>query len=137
MGGYAFILARICDLAGRSAGRGFGVGCGVARLIAAINKAGMMDSELAVSVYIDENKLSYDRRLNDLASNFGEKVAAMVSGLAASAQEMEQSAISMSARQSRGNRSNRPDHHCYRAVRAYRGQHLHSGARAGSGDQRH
>lgn len=96
MGGYSFILGHLCALAGHHVGRGFSSGTRAARLISAVTKAVMLDSELAVSVYIEENKRSYDLKIEGLVARFEERVAALVSDLSGASQALEQAAHSMS-----------------------------------------
>ena len=95
MGGYSFILGHLCTLVGQRAGRGFNGASRAARLISAVNKAVMLDAELAVSVYIDENKASYDVRLEGLVGRFEERVSALVNELSAGSQALEEAALSM------------------------------------------
>lgn len=95
MGGYAFILGKLAELAGRKCGRRMNAAGRTANLIAAINKAVMLDSELAVSVYIEENKNSYDRKVGVMATRFEEKVTALVADLTTAANVMESSSLTM------------------------------------------
>jgi methyl-accepting chemotaxis protein len=96
IGGYSFMLGLIFDLVARSQGGILG-GNQVknANLMTALNQAAMLDMDLAISCYIEENKASYDRLLEQLASSFEQKVGAMVERLAVSSAELEQTAQSM------------------------------------------
>lgn len=96
LGGYTYIIGHLGDIIGRRAGRGLGGGARTAKLMAAVNKAVMLDAELAVSVYIEENKRSYDQKLEKIVTRFEERVAVLVNELSDASQALEQAAHSMS-----------------------------------------
>lgn len=63
-----------------------------ALLIRAINQCAMLDMDMAISVYLDENKNSYDLKLESLANQFETQIESIVGGVAAAATELEASA---------------------------------------------
>jgi methyl-accepting chemotaxis protein len=69
----------------------------LAQLLRALNQAAMLDMDLAISVYIEENKTQYDARLQKLADNFETSVGGVVAGISEAAVELTGSAESMSA----------------------------------------
>ena len=63
----------------------------------ALNQAAMLDMDLAISVYIEENKASYNSRLDNLATSFEGSVAAVVTGVADASIGLTGSAESLSS----------------------------------------
>ena len=66
-----------------------------ALLIRAINQCVMLDMDMAISVYLEENKKSYDKKLEELAVQFETKIESIVGGVAAAATELEASAATL------------------------------------------
>ena len=64
-------------------------------LLTALNQAVMLDTELALSIYLEENKAEYDRRTGQLAEAFEGKVKAVVTSVAGAAAEVERGAGAM------------------------------------------
>ncbi len=99
LGGYSFILGELYPHAlsfyrlSLSRGRARQK---AAALLAALNRAAMIDMDLAISVYIDENKLAFDRRVDALADEFEGKIGHMAGLLAVASTELEATAQSMS-----------------------------------------
>ncbi|QDX25769.1 chemotaxis protein [Sphingomonas suaedae] len=97
IGGYSFILRHLFDLAARSAGRSLSPASAArtAQLCTAINMAAMIDMDLAISCYIDENKATYDAKLATLAEDFQRQVGVLVDQLGVASNELEASAQSL------------------------------------------
>ncbi|AZI37872.1 putative methyl-accepting chemotaxis protein [Caenibius tardaugens NBRC 16725] len=95
IGGYAFIMNRIYGVVARAYSSRFHPAAAqekTARMMRAVNQAVMLDMDLAISVYIEENQNSYDRKLEALAAGFESSVKGVVDSVAASAQTMQGSA---------------------------------------------
>lgn len=99
LGAYSFVLARLYPVVAAKLGRGmFGKGVTrAARLITAMQKAALLDMELAVTVYLDENKAAYEGRLERIATDFEAKIGKMTDMLASAATELEATAENMTA----------------------------------------
>lgn len=69
----------------------------VARMLNAVNKAVMLDMDLAISIYLEENKNTYDRKLAELSGSFDETIKVVVGDVSALAVSMQHSANTMSA----------------------------------------
>lgn len=99
VGGYSFILAHLQDHVTRLYTNRWNPARAqeqTARLLVAINKAAMLDMDLAISMYIEENKVVYDAKLRDLANNFESQIGQLTEILAAASTELEATAQSMS-----------------------------------------
>ena len=68
-----------------------------AKLLRALNQCVMIDMDMAISIYLEENKRSYDLKLNELAESFESTVGVIVEGVSAASTELEASAESLSA----------------------------------------
>ena len=66
-----------------------------AQLIRALNQCVMIDMDMAISVYLEENKRSYDEKLNAIAHEFENQIGSIVSGVSAAAAELEASSSSL------------------------------------------
>lgn len=66
-----------------------------ARMFRAVNQAVMLDMDLAISIYLEENKVAYDRKLAQLASGFEGSVKGVVDSVTSSAEEVQASAATM------------------------------------------
>lgn len=62
-----------------------------AKLLRAINQCVMIDMDMAISIYLEENKRTYDVRLDNLAGQFAEKIGSIVSSVSTAATELEAS----------------------------------------------
>jgi len=96
--GYAHIASRLYALAVAYATPRFTTTASRQRLVTlltALNQAVMLDTELAVSIYLEENKANYDRRTGQLADAFEGKVRAVVHSVAGAAAEVERGAGAM------------------------------------------
>jgi methyl-accepting chemotaxis protein len=98
MGGYAYVMHAVTTLAtakhvrrwSRDGGR-----AALTDLLAAISLAITLDMELGISIYLDENKIKAQQKLNNLAQDFEKSVGQMVSHLAAGSGRLETTARSM------------------------------------------
>jgi methyl-accepting chemotaxis protein len=95
IGAYSFVLSHFYRiiLHGRINKRD---GDKMYKLIKAINQCVMIDMEQAISVYIAENKKTYQEKLNNLSSSFESSVADIVTGVSSATIELEASANSLS-----------------------------------------
>ena len=99
IGGYTFILGQLYGVASRhfvSRLNPAAAQAKTAALMQALNQAVMLDMDLAISIYIEENKTTYDARLSTLAATFRSQVGPHVDGLAAQATSLTQTAELMS-----------------------------------------
>lgn len=100
VGGYSYVLAHLHDFAARYYTNRWNPALAqeqAARVIVAINKAAMLDMDLAISMYIEENKAVHDATLRDLASTFESQIGQLTDVLAAASTELEATAQSMSS----------------------------------------
>ena len=63
----------------------------------AINKVVLLDMDFAISIYIEEGKITAQNKLNELAKNFEGSVKGIVDTVSSAATELQSSAQSMSA----------------------------------------
>ena len=88
IGGYAFTVGRLTELATKAHSSRLdpaGAAAKVAHLIQAINKAVMLDMDLAISIYIEENKAAYDRKIVEITTNFEASIGGLVGAVEAQA----------------------------------------------------
>ncbi|OIN86984.1 MAG: hypothetical protein AUJ12_03585 [Alphaproteobacteria bacterium CG1_02_46_17] len=100
IGAYAFTLNHIYTHAAEQYKSRFHPGVAqekTAKLLRALNQCVMIDMDMAISIYLEENKRSYDAKLNELAETFESTVGAIVEGVSAASTELEASAESLSA----------------------------------------
>ncbi|MEN3953252.1 globin-coupled sensor protein [Iodidimonas sp. SYSU 1G8] len=98
IGGYSFILNHLYRVAAKhhtSRLNPAAAQAATGQLMAAISKAVMLDMDLAISVYIEENQAVYDRKLTALADDFETKIGNMTEMLAVASTELETTAQSM------------------------------------------
>ena len=99
MGGYAFMLAQVGELVGRAHGKRWGGGAAAARiakLTSVLNRTVMLDMDMAIAVYLDENKAVFQRKLDALGGAFESSIKSVGDTIAASAHEAESHAGAMS-----------------------------------------
>jgi len=92
IGGYAFMLVRVHDAVAHAYSSRLnpeGAQDKTARMIRAIDQAVMLDMDLAISIYIEENKNAYDRKRERLAGEFEASVKAVVDAVTKSAESMK------------------------------------------------
>ena len=73
-------------------------------LLRAINQAVMLDMDLAISVYLEENKATHDRKMDQLAADFSGSVLSVVQNVNGKADELSVTADTMSAAAEETNR---------------------------------
>jgi methyl-accepting chemotaxis protein len=98
IGGYAYTVSKLYDAAAHSIGSRLHMKRAqndLAELLRALNQAVMLDMDLAISIYLEENDLRHRSELENLASAFEASVKSVVSSVATSAREMELSAKAM------------------------------------------
>lgn len=64
----------------------------IARLLRAINQCVMLDMDMAISVYLDENDRVYSEKLTRFSQNFEGSIGAVVSGIGAATAQLETTA---------------------------------------------
>ena len=99
IGGYSFVLSRVNDLATHVFVNRFSpvkAQQKTAVLLQALNQAVMLDMDIAISIYLEENKAAYDRKLSALAAVVGEKVGPLVARVASQAELLGTTAEKMS-----------------------------------------
>jgi methyl-accepting chemotaxis protein len=99
LGGYSFVLAKLFPIVAKRFGGGvFRNGAAkAAKVITAMQQAAMLDMELAVTVYLDENKATFDRKLTEMANDFESRIGKMTDVLASAATELEATAETMTS----------------------------------------
>jgi methyl-accepting chemotaxis protein len=100
IGGYSFILGRLYTVASQvftSRLRPAAAQAKTALLMGALNRAVMLDMDLAISIYIEENKAAFDRKLGTLAETFEAKIGPLVRSVTAQATSLKTTAATMSA----------------------------------------
>jgi methyl-accepting chemotaxis protein len=98
IGGYSFILTRLFEAATQAHSSRFSPAAAqarTARLMRALTQAVMLDMDLAISIYIEENKHSYDRRLAELGSGFDARVSGLLAEIAQQAEDTRGTADEM------------------------------------------
>ena len=88
IGGYSFVLGELYGLAAahhRSRLHPGQAAAKTARLMQALNRAVMLDMDIAISIYLEENKAGFDRRIDELAGRFEAQFAGVVGGMASGA----------------------------------------------------
>ncbi len=68
-----------------------------ARMMQAVNQAVMLDMDLAISIYIEENANTYNQKLETLASEFEQSVKGVVETISTSAKTMTRSATDLTS----------------------------------------
>lgn len=98
MGAYAFFAQQVTTLATATFVSRWTRGGGredLDLLLGAVNQAIALDMEIGVSVYLDENKVSSDRKIETLANSFEKSVGRVVGSLASGATELQATAQGM------------------------------------------
>jgi len=100
IGGYTFMMSHLYDAISHAYSSRLNPKDAqdrAARTLKAVNQAIMLDMSLAVSVYYDENKKSYDVKMARLADDFETSVQSVVDSVMASASSIQRNADTMSA----------------------------------------
>ena len=99
IGGYGFIIGHLyaaASLHNTSRLNPVAAAARTAELLRALNQVIMLDMDLAISTYIEENKASYDAKLARLADEFRRQVAPHVDSLTTQAGNLTETAALMS-----------------------------------------
>jgi len=94
IGGYGLAMGEIMAIAVREHRR---KPERLTELLEAIVKVACLDMDLAISVYIDEGKTTFSKKLNQLADAFESSVKGVVDTVSGSAEEMKDSAQTLAA----------------------------------------
>lgn len=100
IGAYAFTLNHLYQHAVRkyqSRMNPAGAADKTGQLLRALNQCIMLDMDMAITVYLEENKTSYDKKLAQMAHDFESNIGAIVTGFTAASTELENSARSLAA----------------------------------------
>ncbi|MGE0419288.1 MAG: protoglobin domain-containing protein [Acetobacteraceae bacterium] len=98
--GYSFVISRLYEVASKAYSSRLHPAAAqarTARLLDALNKVVMLDMDLAISIYLEENKTSYDRRLTAVSSAFEAKIQPVVGSLTGQAQTLTESSSVMTS----------------------------------------
>jgi methyl-accepting chemotaxis protein len=107
IGGYTFTLNMLIEAATRhhrNLMRPEATRLKLVSLLRAINQAVMLDMDLAISVYLEENKATHDRKMDQLAADFSGSVMSIVQNVNGKADELSVTADTMSAAAEETNR---------------------------------
>ncbi len=99
LGGYAFVLNHLYRVATRVHTSRLSPMAAAERtsgLMQALNRAVMLDMDLAISVYIEENKATFDRRLNQIVDRFQSRIQPHVEQLSSQSGALTETATAMS-----------------------------------------
>lgn len=99
LGGYAFVLKALYPVAAHAHSSRLNPAAAqhrVGMLVGALNQAAMLDVSLAITVYLEETKLTNDRRLATLSENFKANVQRLVGAVTTQALALQQTAGAMS-----------------------------------------
>ncbi len=100
IGGYAFTASRLYALAVHHFTSRMNPKAAqdrAAALLRAINQAIMLDMDLAISIYLEENRAAYDAKLASLGASFEAEVQQVVSAVGDAAQQVNGGATTMAA----------------------------------------
>ncbi|HVZ07330.1 globin-coupled sensor protein [Rhodopila sp.] len=96
IGAYGFALSHLHALALQHPARRLSViSPKPAPLITAINKVVILDIDLVITVYLEQNRITYQERLAGLAGTFERELSPIIAELAAQAQTMRRAADTM------------------------------------------
>ncbi|MCQ4161363.1 globin-coupled sensor protein [Roseomonas sp. GC11] len=98
IGGYSFILGHLYEVACQAYASRLNPAAAQRRtalLLRALNQAVMLDMDLAISIYLEENKAAYDRKITALSGTFESRVGPLVGEVATQAEAMRGAAASM------------------------------------------
>jgi hypothetical protein len=100
IGGYSFILDRLYTLASHSFVSRLQPSAAQAKtaaLMCALSQAVMLDMDLAISIYLEENKAAYNQKLITLADTFEGKIGPLVSRVSTQAGTLRDTAATLLA----------------------------------------
>ncbi len=100
IGGYSFTLSHLYGAAAGAYSNRLSPAAAqakTAKLLRALNQAVMLDMDLAISIYLEENKVAYGKKLNELAAGFEASIKGVVGALSSASTELHSSAQALSA----------------------------------------
>lgn len=100
IGAYTFTLNRLYDHAAHFYKSRFGSEKAqdkTGRLFRALNQCVMIDMDMAISIYLEENKHTYEKRLNAMVTDFEGKIGTIIEGISSASTELEASAENLAA----------------------------------------
>ncbi|HEX3991527.1 MAG TPA: protoglobin domain-containing protein, partial [Acetobacteraceae bacterium] len=100
IGGYSFILGQLYTVASHAFASRLKPAAArqkTAALMCALNQAVMLDMDLAISIYIEENRAAFDRKLTTLAETFEAKIGPLVGSVTTQATTLKDTAATMSS----------------------------------------
>jgi methyl-accepting chemotaxis protein len=100
IGGYAFTMSYLYEVVVRAHASRLSPAAAqdkTAKMMRAVNQAVMLDMDLAISIYLEENKRAAEETMMKLAGNFEQSLKGAVETLSASAQGLQSNAKTMNA----------------------------------------
>ncbi len=100
IGGYAFVQARLCRIVSAMYANRWNPAAAqaqTARMMRAVMQAVMLDTDLAITVYLEQNKATYDRKLASLAGELEGTINGIVSTIETAADGLNGAATAMTA----------------------------------------
>jgi methyl-accepting chemotaxis protein len=100
IGGYAFVMTRIWKVVVDTYSRRVGFAStrdAMTEMMAAVNQAIMLDMDLAISVYLEENKKTFDQKTSELTDGLEGSVKGVAEAIGNQISELQVTAQSMSA----------------------------------------
>ncbi len=100
IGGYSFVVGQLYRIAVHAHASRLHPAAArekTARLMVALNKVVMIDMDLAISIYIEENKATFDAGLNRITDGFQARVQPVIGSVLRQAEELTEAAVTMTA----------------------------------------
>jgi len=100
IGGYSFILGHLYSLAANTYASRLSPATAqlkTARLLRALNQAVMLDVDMAISIYLEENKAAFDKQAAGLVDGFEAALHDVAAAVASAATELHATVQSMAA----------------------------------------
>jgi methyl-accepting chemotaxis protein len=98
--GYSFVLTRLYAVAISEYSSRFHPATAqakAARLVGALNAVALLDMDLAISIYLEQNKNTFTKKVNEIADAFEGRIEPLAAGLSRQAVDLNESSMSMSA----------------------------------------
>jgi methyl-accepting chemotaxis protein len=95
IGGYAFTLSRVYAVVSQAYSSRLNPASAqekTAKMMRAVNQAVMLDMDLAISIYIEENGKDYEKRLEAIIGDFDNSVKVVVDAVTGAAENMQSTA---------------------------------------------
>ncbi|HVJ41172.1 MAG TPA: globin-coupled sensor protein [Dongiaceae bacterium] len=100
IGGYALTANRVFEALLKTSLKRFmasGAGQRIAELLVAVNQAVMLDMDLAISIYLEENEIKHQKELSALGEQFQQSVFHVVENVAGTTMDLQSSATQMTS----------------------------------------